>query len=82
MIEQVNFDDDYEGLRVQLTDVVELRACEKEFRGERRIDLRIWRLQKNKLNNQYYFQPTRQGIFIEVSRMRDVMTYLQKLLKD
>ncbi len=82
MIEQVNFDDDFNGLRVKLSDIVELRVCEKEFRGESRIDLRIWRLQKSKVNNQYYFQPTRQGIFIEASRMKDVMVYLNKLLAD
>lgn len=81
--EQVNFDDDFTGLRLPLNDLVELRVCEKEYRGERRIDMRIWRLKRSRVNSQYYFMPTKAGVFVEISRWRDeILPYLIKLAED
>lgn len=83
MYEQEEFDRDFDGLRVQLDDLTELRVNEIEYRGERRVNIRIWRIQKNKLTNKLGMLPTRQGLFLEISRLKDkVLPYINKIVED
>ena len=83
MIEQVEFDDDFDGLKVKLNDILELRAREYEYEGNHRVDIRIWKFMRSKITNQLRFIPQSKGVYMDWSIFKyDLEPYLNKLVRE